>query len=185
MMVNHSQSVCVREWAAPDLGHDLQCCDFQVTTSRSYEFVGEGTVAWVAATNVCLAMLFSVKLTKLLTLQGDSNEHLKLEFKALIIRNHILTVSGLVSTLSCYATWYFVGEKTLVHLDLFVNSLVVGLMYRYNKKYYKYLCRPCILLCLRKCDRTPSKLTKQKSLEFVKGNLEQTIEAIEMQPLSG
>merc|ERR1712228_448912 len=72
--------------------------------------------------------------------------------EALIIKNVILTISGFISTTVSYFLYNELYMIVMVHMDLFVNCLIIGLMNNWNELHYKRLCGICILICFRKCN---------------------------------
>lgn len=51
--------------------------------------------------------------------------------------------------------------------DLFLNCLMIGLMFKYNEKYYKKCCRCCILLCFIKCDKSRSRPKRREIMTYI------------------
>jgi len=53
---------------------------------------------------------------------------------------------------------------TLLHFDVWLNCLLLALMFRYNDGYYKKLCHCCIWCCFRNCHKTFNKNDKTELL---------------------
>merc|ERR1712154_760933 len=111
------------------------------------------------------------KLKKVLNLNQSSGVDDKKIFKmkALVIKNAILTMLGSLSTIINWILWILLSNSLsigpmLIYLDLFTNSLLIGLMFNYNDKYYKILCKYCIVYCLVKLDKGYDH-TKQDEIE--------------------
>ncbi len=99
---------------------------------------------------------------------ADDDKDLKV--KALIIKNSILTIVGTISTTVCWIGFLSSqngtgGNGIFIHLDLYINCIVIALMFKYNEKYYKRVCKCCIIICLRDCDKSYDKTDKKKHNE--------------------
>lgn len=71
------------------------------------------------------------------------------ELKWLMMKLSILTLIATTSTMTSYMLWMWavlpIGV-VLLYLDVFVNCLAIGLMFKYNEKWYKLLCKCCIAM---------------------------------------
>ena len=76
------------------------------------------------------------------------------------MKQNILTVIGCISTTLGYVMFSTLFIAVLLHLDVFINSLVIGLMFRWNAGVYACLCRPCIMLCPYSAERKTEKNEK-------------------------
>ena len=88
-------------------------------------------------------MMHSIKLRKMLGKQR-ANRHIKEQFKALIWKVSVLTVTGSVTTLSCYVLWIGTGATGWLYFDVLANCVVTSLMFQHNQSLYRRLCRPCV-----------------------------------------
>ena len=117
---------------------------------------------WIAVTNIIFGAIFTIKLRKAMKLGrvgisgDDPTKNLRLH--ALVVKNSILTLVGSVSTLTNWSMFVVTqkitgGNGIFVFLDLYINCVVVALMFRYNARYYKMCCKCCIMLSLMDCDK--------------------------------
>ena len=95
---------------------------------------------------MALTVFFAYKLRRVVSHTSDSN--IGLEFRALIFKNTILVVFGLTSTIVSYSIFAVTRQSAFVFMDVVINSIVIGLMFQYNEEKYKWICRPCIAICL-------------------------------------
>ena len=94
---------------------------------------------------VLLGFMFVYKLHKAL----KSMEQHTMRFKETIIKNTILYVATLTSTLTFYVIWFLdiFNVLFILHFDALINCAMIALMYHYNEKYYQCLCGVCSRYC--------------------------------------
>ena len=140
------------------------------------QFVTGAFAFSILGLNILFGMIFGMKLKQTLSMNtmddaqgrrsvctGSAHDF---KLKSLIIKNSILTFIGSLSTLINYAifmasTQLTGGNGIFIYLDVYINTLVIGLMFQYNEKYYKKCCKCCIVLCLRDLDNGYNKSNKK------------------------
>lgn len=81
---------------------------------------------------------------------GDTKaKQRRFRMEALIIRNDICVCVGILSTSLCYILWGFAGNEVILWLDVVINCCVIGAMFKWNEKYFKRACGPCVMLCFK------------------------------------
>eukprot|EP01083_Nonionella_stella_P079603 218518_1 len=134
------------------------------------------TVLWGGSINIIYGIVYILKLRVLLSpAMNESTTYLTFVYKSLIVKNAILTITGTITTLSCYVLWISLSFTSGLYIDLFVNCLMIGLMFKYNSKLYKRLCKCCIVVCFVTCDKSKSKLTKENVDRYVNDELRQRV----------
>eukprot|EP00485_Elphidium_margaritaceum_P005079 CAMPEP_0202695042 /NCGR_PEP_ID=MMETSP1385-20130828/8739_1 /ASSEMBLY_ACC=CAM_ASM_000861 /TAXON_ID=933848 /ORGANISM="Elphidium margaritaceum" /LENGTH=435 /DNA_ID=CAMNT_0049351001 /DNA_START=51 /DNA_END=1358 /DNA_ORIENTATION=+ len=161
-VLNESNRPCKWRWAPVDF--DLHRADFAVcdyyNDGWASLIIGIG-VLWMVISNVVVGVVFGVKLKRIFGMsQGAKKERFAL--KSLIVKNAILTTTGSLSTVINWCIWLTVTPTTgngifLLYLDVWINCLVIALMFKYNEVHYKRCCRCCISCCFLDCDRTFNK----------------------------
>ena len=155
---------CVATWKPADFqfDDDLQYCIFPVVVlNYSGEMDGASALAfiflfaWIPAMNLLIGVIFSIKLNKLLS-HHEANGDINFEYRSLIIKNSILSLLGSISTLVTYALGFTI-DFIFLYLDVFLNCLVIGLMFKYNNKWYKICCKCFIVLCFIIYDKSKNK----------------------------
>lgn len=149
----------------------LYFCDVQMTDARF--LVLYANLLFGNVINLALCAIFIAKLRRILSANED-NQHIKLRFKSLIVKNAVLTIAGSVSTITAYALWVVAGGVTgaPLYIDLVCNCVIIGLFFKTNENHYRRLCRVCILVCLVHCDHSKSKLEKQETIEYVEKGID-------------
>ena len=110
-IVDNKRGACIAPWYPNDIqfDRDLTYCTLPVwSTFEDNEWIVILTVIlWVLLPilNVSMGVIFSIKLKKLLSNHAGS-EDIQFEFKSLIIKNSILTLIGVASTVICYTVRY-------------------------------------------------------------------------------
>ena len=111
LAVDRGDHVCITTWTAPDLAHDLTFCQLDPEEMLLFRYyVVFLCVLWVNAFNILFAVLFTVKLKKILKMTQSSASQTEYErlvkLQRLILRNDILTIVGSTSTfLGLYIPW--------------------------------------------------------------------------------
>eukprot|EP01083_Nonionella_stella_P246700 856151_1 len=167
-----SPAPCHWEWLPMDLNHTLSLCAF-----RNFGIVNViilGGIGTVVIANITYGAIFTIKLKKLLSRQ--SNAHITFQLKTVVIKNVLLTIIGCGSTLLNYVLWIVIGGRTgigacFLYMDVCINVTVIALMFKYNEKYFKALCRGCVLHCLTKVDQSYDK-TDVKEMSIVRKRIE-------------
>ena len=156
-VLNSTETTCIEEWYPTDFPHlELSYCEHQIKPYSLGAWVYTSCVGWIPILNIIFGVIFSVKLNKILS-KNDSDIDMKFYFKSLIVKICILTLTGSVSTITCYFLWgSFLLEigAIFLYLDVLINVMVIGLMFKYNEKYYKKCCKCFIVLCLLNCDKS-------------------------------
>eukprot|EP01083_Nonionella_stella_P293553 998360_1 len=170
-----NKSTCVRGWKPLDVSswyerpgpYKFAWCTLQMNGPAVILLIV--SLVWGASINIIFGMVFVLKLKVLLSSNVDDHMQTKLDFryKSLIVKNSILTLTGSISTIAAYIIWIASSFVTGMYIDLLVNCLVIGLMFNYNTKIYKRLCKCCIGMCFDKCDKSKSKLTEEDVVRYV------------------
>ena len=98
-------AACMGTWIAPDLSHGLIYCRLPTEKMTIYEYnVIDACVFWICGLNIFLAVLFTVKLLKILKIarkstEGAGEENPELKLMHLVVRNAGLTLIGALSTI--------------------------------------------------------------------------------------
>eukprot|EP01084_Bolivina_argentea_P126928 224599_1 len=138
------QDICWRSWSPPDLNtnkHLFVCAALHspITDISAYVFFSFSIIA-----NIFLGAIFTLKLKNLI--KETANKMASVKVKDAMVRNTILTVSIVCSTLICWTCmilfgWYLGG---LAHVDIMINCLCFSLMFEFNAYFYKKVfCRLC------------------------------------------
>ena len=91
----------------------------------------------------------------------SDDQQISFKFKSLIFKHAILTLIGNISTIGCPLLWMMTDIVAFLYFDILINSMVIGLGFKYNEKVYKRLCAPCITGCFLKCDKSKSRSRRQ------------------------
>ena len=168
-VIFNDKSVCGQKWIPSDVASELYFCSLP-NDGKASPIIILGLL-YFPGMNILFGAMFSVKLAKVLSNNKD-NEKMKFEMKSLIVKICILVLTGSISTIFCWSLWVaMLGDISglpVLFLDLFVNCLMVGLMFRYNDNYYKLLCKCCIVMCLRDCDRSKQKLEDKEVQRYLR-----------------
>eukprot|EP01083_Nonionella_stella_P192734 712248_1 len=148
---------CVWKWTPSDMQvpDNFAFCDFH--SDAAANLAPMFGVIWIVIANIVYGVIFTVKLNAVLTLSEGASGSSTFALKSLIIKNTILTVAGSVSTLINWMLWFANVGISFLYLDIWFNCVIISLMFKYNDKYYKRLCKVCIVCCLMRCDRTYNK----------------------------
>ena len=132
----------------------------------------------LAAFNITFGWIFIAKLIRLLSNHKD-NEHIQFGMKSLIVKICILTLTGSVSTILCWSLWIsdmLNFGAVFLYIDLFVNSMVIGLMFKTNEKHYKRLCKCWIILCFLNCDKSKEKLNEKQVDKYLNWDVDSPLD---------
>lgn len=173
IILNSKETICFHEWNGSGLDikdEQFGFCDFPLNDAAIYAY--GFVIGWICFLNVIFGGVFSFKLNKLLMDHKD-NENIKFQFKSLIVKNTILSLTGSISTVVCWLLWRFIfGVMTwlFLYFELFINCIVIGLMFKYNDNWYKRFCKCCIMICFIKCDRSKDKLSEEEVMRYISYN---------------
>ena len=171
-ILNRSERTCIAPWKPNDFHYDnFSNCWLPLQQNSIALLVYTAVLVWIPIINIIIGIIFGVKLNKLLSSHKD-NDHIKFQFKSLIVKNGILTLTGSVSTIVNYLLWSSFIRATFLYLDLFINCLVIGLMFKYNEKWYKKLCKCWIILCFANCDKSKRKLKDTQIMGYVNDEID-------------
>ena len=159
--LTYSKTPCVYELIAWDLpeGESLfMCVDHFTEISGLAIFAMFGIIF---SYHILLGFLFLYKLHKVLR---SINQHTT-ELEEIIIKNTIMYISTMASTLFFYILWFMdiFHVNFIVHFDSLFNCFMIALMYGYNERYYQCLCGVCARFCKRISRRDPKMLSKVHS----------------------
>ena len=116
-IINLSEKACIASWIPDDFKYDdFTYCDvpFNPDALPFYMFV----LIWIPIINIIIGIIFGIKLSKLLSNNKD-NDHIKFQFKSLIVKICILTLTGSISTFMNYGLWSLTERASFLYLDLF------------------------------------------------------------------
>ena len=168
------KSACFHPWNPSDLlkvSDKFGYCAFPLDDTGLI-FAGM-FVSYIVILNIMLATIFATKLKKLLS-DHDDNEDTKIHLKILIVKNTILSVTGSITTIICWFGWYLTNFGILLYIDLCVNCMVIGLMFRYNDMWYKRFCKCFIIMCFMKCDKSKEKMSEEAVMRYISNETDMT-----------
>lgn len=146
---------CINHWYPSDQDHVITVCAVEASLLFFWRYhIVDAAVANINVQNIMFGVIFAVKLRQIINLGTTSDPHEASKYsklKELVIKNNILVIVGCVSTTAGYALWFFTRDMWYLYSDLYINCLVIGLMFSRNELYYKRMCGPCIWICRRKC----------------------------------
>eukprot|EP01084_Bolivina_argentea_P154881 269962_1 len=166
---------CRYYWNPPDISTNdkFNFCGLPSSTRTAPVIIF--SVLFNVSINIFLCAIFVNKLNKLLSVEYKYNNCISFKFKSLIMKNTILTLTAATSTFLSYFLWFtnIVGiGGAFIYFDMFLNTLVIGLMFKYNDHHYRRLCKCCIYLCFMHCDRSETRLAKEQIMQYIKFNEE-------------
>ena len=176
LILTRNQTPCIAPWRASDLEIDLTYCTFPLIvvdyacdspTSILAMIAIVCYYAWIPAINTVIGVIFGIKLKKLLSDHKTNNERVKFQYKSLIIKNALLTLVGCISIIVNVSLSAATGSSMFLYFDLFINCVVIGMMFQYNDKWYKTCCKCCIVLCYVTFDKIENKMRDADILEYV------------------
>ena len=59
-----------------------------------------------------------------------------------------------------------------IYLDIFLNGLLISLMFKHNDSSYKILCNCCVKICFIHCDSTVNETNEQERRQTVHSYLQ-------------
>ena len=135
---------CYEKWRPSDYNDTFFICNAKFEHNKVATYTAYIGICWVLISNICFGLLFSWKLNGLIKKISDENKKNN-SIQKLMVKNTILTVSISISTFINYLI-YFIDDKLdfFLYLDVFLNSLFISLMFKYNDNiYYKFICKLC------------------------------------------
>eukprot|EP01083_Nonionella_stella_P060633 158245_1 len=144
-----ADDACIWDWHPFDLNEpNLYLCATDYSSDNQAIYVVYVCLVWDVVMNIIIAVLFYRKLKQILDGAGGSraNRH-TMQTKRLMMKNTILTMCCVVSTLISWILWLVFNlltyGKCIVYLDLWINGVCIALMFKFNEKYYKMMCGRC------------------------------------------
>ena len=141
---------CFRRWSPDDFDESIIYCDLSDPINKNIpdrEVALFGGVAMITILNVSFLCVFTHKLRQIMS-GNDENNGLNNKFRNLVLKNAICSIHGSLSTIISPILWLKTHFVCWLYLDLFLNSMVIGLMQSHNQKLYECICNPCIS-CVR------------------------------------
>mmetsp|Transcript_14678 Transcript_14678/g.13178 ORF Transcript_14678/g.13178 Transcript_14678/m.13178 type:complete len:462 (-) Transcript_14678:219-1604(-) len=174
-----SSKRCIWVWSPVDFPQwkHMAFCDVPITGIGGL-IITTG-ILWVCIANLIFGAVFAHKLRTMLSARqrrGSGHSATSIhtfKLKSVMIKNTILVCFASLSTLVNWIGWWTLAAPnglgaTLLYFDIFINMMLVSLMFRYNETYYKKLCSCCIKKCFEDCD----KAYNQKSEDKIRYQLE-------------
>ena len=159
LIVDDPNMSCIRSWDPPDIDRPIPYCvvpyDLLLVT-RYYIF--HGCVVLINVMNFVFAVIFSLKLFKFIKMIKTSDSidaKQQWDLEELILKNNILAVIGCISTTTGFVLYNFTSSTLFMLFDSYFNSLIIGLMFKWNVGIYRRLCSPCIMLYWRYISKSP------------------------------
>ena len=158
LIIDGGGAECIRSWAPPDLDLNITFCTVPPDLSMLFKYyIADGLVLLTNALNITFGVMFTIKLRQFVNMRQTSNpspsaSSKRIKFEALIIKNNILTIFGIISTTTSYALFVVTQLNFPMQLDSFINCCVVGLMFSCNERHYQRIYSPLIRCCFRRCD---------------------------------
>ena len=117
---------CIRSWDPPETDNMITYCIVPPESLFAFKYhIVLVLVLLICALNVVLAVIFTVRLRRLL--KNSSATALKqLQFN-LLIKSNALAVIGCVSTILGYMFYAIQNDSTFIYVDIFINTVIVGL----------------------------------------------------------
>eukprot|EP01083_Nonionella_stella_P013340 37566_1 len=158
-ITNKENTSCILPWKPIDFpslyNHgSFAFCSLSIAPT-AYIIITLFTV-WTGIANIIIGIIFCYQLHQLLATDvAIHNSAAEFQFKSVMIKCCILTITGSISIILSYALWSGLSSSgsgfgiIFLHVDSLVNCLVIGLMFRHNERYYNKLCHCChyIVLC--------------------------------------
>eukprot|EP00484_Ammonia_sp_Unknown_P002318 CAMPEP_0197074662 /NCGR_PEP_ID=MMETSP1384-20130603/211222_1 /TAXON_ID=29189 /ORGANISM="Ammonia sp." /LENGTH=215 /DNA_ID=CAMNT_0042513503 /DNA_START=583 /DNA_END=1230 /DNA_ORIENTATION=+ len=159
-----SEGTCLHAWYPPDR-EELLFCSVPITM---YDRGTQALSATLTALfNAAFTVVFCVKLQKLLSMDKGQVPYRRRAFRALIVKLSILTVVGFVSTVVCWVCavkFRATVGLLFVYADVLINCLINGLMFRYNERAYKRLCKHCVACVFAMCGGKKPQMESHRQL---------------------
>jgi len=161
MAMSRPDLECIETWHPPDLSHPIKFCELQFDMLIPVKYhIFPGLIVLNTVLSITFCVIFCVKLKQFLRTQHSVTSPHRMdrcagiEFQRVILKMSILTVIGALSTIIAYVLRFNIYDygHIFLYADWLVNCLVIGLMFKHNRWYFKMLCGPCLLIC----DRTDS-----------------------------
>lgn len=134
-------TICIEEWTPSDIGGTLTYCKQEL---NDYIYVmAPLSIAMMVLTTLSMACIFSCTLKRMMSNNKD-NEALNVPFKKLIVKNHLMTVTGCVAIVVTHVLSFYTDLGLWANMMTLIVSISIGLMFGYNDKPYRKLCKPCI-----------------------------------------
>eukprot|EP01084_Bolivina_argentea_P169902 294466_1 len=139
---------CIMHWNPVDNSSNTQplhvCMGDQINISIVPKIILYLLYFHVIAFNIILTGICVYKLQKILK---ESKVDYSMQY--VMVKITVLAVSGSSASLFSWLVFILLPDRNgycLLYIDMFWNSLMIVLMFEYNKKYYSLLCKPCIKL---------------------------------------
>eukprot|EP01083_Nonionella_stella_P071922 193533_1 len=168
--MNRDHSSCIAIWHPVDISHNEGFSFCALPISKAASNVITIGILWVVMVQIILGTIFSLKLKKILSDQVDYQSS-AIKFKTLIIKNTLLTLTGTISTVGSWMLWLGMQRTafgaTFLYLELFINCLVIFMMFKHNEWCYKRVCRCCVFCCLIDCDKSKDRMREEDVAQYV------------------
>ena len=160
---------CIWEWHAPDHQDTLYVC----TTPQNQwtQLTIYISLVWGISLQIVFGLMFTIKLKRVLQCGQRGNVEDE-NIKKLIIKQTLLSVLTIISTLTLFVLWLTFSDGAVFYfLDQILNVIFIGLMFKYNERYYLLCCGICIK-CIKSCE-SPSK-SEMELAKYSNDNMEIT-----------
>ena len=155
LIIDDNDGLCSAIWNPPDIALRIRSCFIPPSSLLAFKtHLFEICVLLIISLNATFAIILTVKLRKFMALHtndagGDGIvQKKKTKLLPVITKNAILTVVGCISTICGQFLWALAGNLTFyLFTDLLINSVIVGLMFQWNDRYFRWFCGLCIRLC--------------------------------------
>jgi len=166
MLIDDHHSACIGSWYPPDRKDVVNWCHIPNDEVIAFEYhIVNILVALINIVNISFGVIFTLKLREFVrmnrgnstpragvSVKSKSEKRMNFKVEALIVKSNILVVAGIIATTLSYAVYAVMNSTNALTVGIYVNCLTIGLMFQVNQRWYNKLCRPCIMLCFRKCD---------------------------------
>jgi len=164
-----TSSPCIQLWTPLDFpdwnkNNDWGFCRYP--TSTTVFLILRVGVIYIAGVNILFGTMFVIKLKRILKVQDGQITKSTKKFKDIMTKNTLLTLVAVTSTLVCFFIFIPAQWAFFVYLDRFVNSLIITLMFGYNNKRYKKLCKCCIRIFNKIVGQDANSRNMEKSQEL-------------------
>lgn len=133
---------CIWEWDAPDYKDTLYVC----TTPQNQwtELTIYISLVWGISLQIVFGCMFTIKLKKVMQCGIGANVEDQ-GIRNLSTKQTLLSVSTIISTLTLFILWLGIVDGAVFYfLDQILNVIFIGLMFKYNEKYYLICCGICV-----------------------------------------
>lgn len=122
LIIDNGDLECIKQWNPSDMDRTIEFCVVPPDSLLAYKYhIVPIVVVLINALNICFGVIFTVKLREFMssTISDDSRDSRsqkeRFKFEALVVKNQILTIVGIVSTTGWkYKSCVSLGDNCIV-----------------------------------------------------------------------